>query len=376
MPVLKINQGANGELDAGTALNPEQQTLDLDQSRLWIKEQNGWTSFRYNELNSNLKAFRYSKLATTFYTSSLDENNNGMPDGQEEVKRKQKFNTKLKSLESYLDSLSDVKQDFIDEELRLYSLAQISDVQTAPITINKVTHTDARIISFKSVDRNDNEVDRKIGLYKVNGKLKPAVAVDAKLNVINPIMPSKVQFDVIDQGVTRKFAGYYNKTADTTTYFEYLPAPSAANTRWSEVKSNAATKTLPASLSGNTTIKGFLATLASQGETDAITGLFSGPAYMSASNSGNNGFWKWLDGPEAGQSFWEKTVNGSGAKTSRAVAGAFSNWDRGNLEPLALTDGYAAVIGDSGLWRSLNSAHSGAGSLVEYAPVPGLPNLG
>lgn len=70
-------------------------------------------------------------------------------------------------------------------------------------------------------------------------------------------------------------------------------------------------------------LKGYLATITSREENDFIWTKLSGIGWIGASDAGNEGVWKWVTGPEAGQQFWQ------GNYTGHAVNGMFSYWNTG-----------------------------------------------
>jgi hypothetical protein len=401
-PVVQVEKTSEGEANLNTVIDAEKRTLDLDKSKLWIKELNDWKSFSFNELHENVKAFRYSKLATTFYTSSFDENNNSVPDGLEEVERRQQFDANLKLLEGYVSNLSEISQDMLDEEHTLYSLAQITDIESLKektFIYNNRPQEDGLVISFNTVDGNGNDAVRKILLFRSNNQLQPALAIQDNNNTIS-INPSTFKFDHAQNGISRSFAGLYKPTDNTTQLFEYVPYatqdPAPTNLTFEFARELARSRQLPQDLiTGKGTISSHLATINSRSENDAITGLFQGDAWLAGDNDGSQQkhrypftkFWQWLEGNETRSQFWS-TQDSSVGFVNRAekladgpVNNSFTNWRPNNIGgPPSWTRSYEvlAVNGETGYWRESDSIANPSdvtGYLVEYSPISGLLTL-
>jgi hypothetical protein len=70
-------------------------------------------------------------------------------------------------------------------------------------------------------------------------------------------------------------------------------------------------------------IPGYLATITTSSENDYISARLTSNGWIGASDAANEGDWKWIDGPEEGNSFW------SGAAGGFAVNAQYANWNDG-----------------------------------------------
>ncbi len=136
-------------------------------------------------------------------------------------------------------------------------------------------------------------------------------------------------------------------------------------------------------------IKGYLATITSATEQQFIDARIQGNGWIGASDEVTEGDWKWVTGPENGQSFWSGGVNGS------RVNDSYTNWDDGRIgEPNdsgATGEDYGHVIGDSrilkadgtpalGRWNDLSNDRpidefTPKGYIVEYGGFDNDPRL-
>ena len=125
-------------------------------------------------------------------------------------------------------------------------------------------------------------------------------------------------------------------------------------------------------------LQGYLATITSYDEVKLSGEQAKGTGWIGASDSGSEGTWKWVTGPEIGKTFWIGGVNGSTNGTDLP----YEYWN--NNEPNNLgNEDYAHItapsIGIKGSWNDL--ANSGANSgdyqpkgyIVEYGGMPGDP---
>ncbi|MEM9151567.1 MAG: lectin-like protein, partial [Cyanobacteria bacterium P01_F01_bin.3] len=130
---------------------------------------------------------------------------------------------------------------------------------------------------------------------------------------------------------------------------------------------------------------GYLATITSQEEQDAVAGFvfgqlfgdgdFDWAVWLGGYDADNEESWVWADGPEAGQQFWQGKDDGS------PTDGAFVNWDGG--EPnfiFGLDEDYLGLYVFGGEWNDFpndpvnlltHPITTGLQALIEYEPPGG-----
>lgn len=153
---------------------------------------------------------------------------------------------------------------------------------------------------------------------------------------------------------------------ETGHFYQFF---SAAGISWSDAKAAAEGRSLYG-------LQGYLTTITSTTENQFILSRVSGSAWIGASDEETENTWKWVTGPEAGQSFWNGLSNGA------PINGMFNNWQTGEPNQSGEED-YAHMMDwttPAGLWNDLpNAGGSGqyapTGYIVEYGGMPGEPNV-
>ena len=96
-------------------------------------------------------------------------------------------------------------------------------------------------------------------------------------------------------------------------------------------------------------ITGHLATITSQEENDVVFGLLTATSWLGGSDDEVEGVWRWVEGPEAGEQFWQGLAGGS------AVNGFYENWAPGEPNQFfgpGNPENFAHLRAD-GLWNDL-----------------------
>jgi hypothetical protein len=114
---------------------------------------------------------------------------------------------------------------------------------------------------------------------------------------------------------------------------------------WNQASANAA----QAGLNGVPELTGHLATITSQAENDFVFGLLTSSSWLGGSDDAVENEWRWVEGPEAGEQFWQGLAGGS------AVNGAYTNWAAGEPNQFfgpGNPENFAHMRAD-GLWNDL-----------------------
>ena len=139
-------------------------------------------------------------------------------------------------------------------------------------------------------------------------------------------------------------------------YYEYI----RAGTSFEDALAAAEAASLPG-------YDGYLVTLTSEAENAFVFGLVAAAnpshyqTWAGGSDRETEGVWKWITGPEAGQTFWS-----GGAE----VVGQYHNWKR-PTEPNnnGAENGLSAFYFGDPRWNDLSGAEASGGYVVEYGPA-------
>lgn len=160
--------------------------------------------------------------------------------------------------------------------------------------------------------------------------------------------------------------GQANYLPSTGHYYRYIPQEGI---NWNAARSAAASSTYFG-------LQGYLATLSSFEEAALAGEQASGTGWIGGTDAEEEGTWKWVTGPEAGQTFWIGDFSGSTPN--------FAFWNSGEPNNVNNED-YAHItfpgIGAPGSWNDLSPTgepsgpYRALGYVVEYGGMPGDPTL-
>lgn len=115
-------------------------------------------------------------------------------------------------------------------------------------------------------------------------------------------------------------------------------------------------------------LSGYLATITSAAEQAFILNNFNpndARAWLGGSDQGTEGEWLWMDGPEAGQQFWQGAAGGSVTPPFN-----YANWSANEPNDfLGIEDALAGWWNSDGTWNdlSVNESNTVAAYVVEFS---------
>ncbi len=160
--------------------------------------------------------------------------------------------------------------------------------------------------------------------------------------------------------------GDANYLPSTEHFYEYIPNNGIT---WASAKTAAEGRDYFG-------LQGYLATITSPEEAQLSGEQAEGQGWLGGSDEETEGTWKWVTGPEAGDTFWFGLANGN----SNGADHTYTNWSAGEPNDwpnpgIPSEENYLHVYSD-GNWNDYpNNNNNIQGYIVEYGGTPGDPIL-
>ena len=227
---------------------------------------------------------------------------------------------------------------------------------TSPVPVKlRVSHGTLRMTTITGLTFN-NDVRTESTLY-FSGSLEDVNAALATLKYT----PTESGSDALEVSLVDPGEVFF---ADNGHLYEYVSSSGS----WDSAKPAAEARTKYGAT-------GYLTTITSSAENDFVSARLEDAGWMGASDSVEEGNWKWVTGPEVGTQFWQ------GAGAGAPVDGMYANWNGGEPNDYMFgnpgEDCGQFLSGGSGEWNDLpcGVGQSLPGYVVEYGAPGALPTV-